>query len=96
MMFSPGVCATYIRLLLINKSQQEMESYIYLKENFTSHKFMLVKESASYLVCCGSYDANWKGEEESYNTGEDESPPWNLHLIIQDRAENERNSKCHS
>ena len=67
-----------------------------MKENFTSYQFMQVKESVSYLVCCGSYDADWEGEEESHNAGEDESPPWNLHLIIQDRAETERNSKCHS
>ena len=40
-----------------------------------------------HLICCSSYDADWKGENQCYQCRKDESPPWHLDLIFLEDAE---------
>ena len=56
--------------------------------------FYLFSKWIDYLVCCGSYDANWKGEDEGHGTSKEESPPWHLNLVIQEDAEHKWYYKC--
>jgi hypothetical protein len=62
---------------------------------FIYEKVKVAMLKANNLVCRGSYDTDWKGENIGNGTSKDEPPPWHLDLIIQNSAKYKRNCKCH-
>ncbi|CAL5358209.1 unnamed protein product [Camellia sinensis] len=55
-----------------------------------------IKVDLGHLICCSSYDADWKGENEGDDASKYESPPWHLNLIVQEDAKYKRGCNCHS
>jgi hypothetical protein len=82
MTFRPGVCPSKnCQHFLKNSSNaREMENTINIQKY-------------TCLGCGCTNDAYGEGEDEGHTACEEEAPPWELHLVIEDGAEDE--GHCH-